>query len=288
MDFFAIVGGHQQAVYRLNLERDLQDRLSRRFLEQAQEFLSDNLVAIPFKRENFKPDETEILEIAPYDLPELIFDPVANAAGWPVLPRDDDILGRVFAVFGSVPESDTVIFQVIPRTQRLTNSSFGIILSRDTFTRLESPGLVLGNSAHAVLNAGSLRFRSLWWLKQVLDISSYYQEATDADIERLATMQCISVRDVEALKEQSGQWVRTRVAYILDSGVLAQCAVPDLCARASGFGLELQTVREGEVDKLVLPEDRKSLRSVLKFLEEEYYEGPITGAAYEANSKRRI
>jgi len=288
MDFFAIVGGQQQGVYRMNIDQALQDQLSTMFQEQAQSLLDESLEVVPFERENFHPDETEVLQIAPFDLPELIFAPTENAVGWSVLPRDDDLLARVYCVFGYDAENDRIVFQVIPRAQRLNSSGFSLIISNDTFNRLTSPGLVLGTSCHAVYERGSLRFRSMWWTKQILDISSYYRAATEADIERFAAMGNVAVEDIVSLKERSGQWVRTRVAYILDSGVLTNFSIDDLRQKANEFGVNLEAVEDQGISKLVIPQDPKALRSVLKFLEEEYYAGPITGVAYEANSKRRM
>lgn len=288
MDFFALVGGHQAAAYRLDLEQSLQANLKGRFQQHADEMLKASLTVVPFERENFQPDESEVLEISPYDLPELIFEPISNPVGWPVLPLDESLLARVYCLFGYDASLDQVIFQVIPRTQRLAGSTFGIILSGSTFEHLKSPGLLLGNACHAVYANSSLRFRSMWWLKQIIDISSYYRAATEADLERLAEMECVKVENVTSLKQKSGQWVRTRVAYILDSGVLEKCSAAELADKAKHFGLALDVIDESGVSKLVIPEEPRQLRSVLKFLEEEYYAGPITGASYEANSKRRI
>jgi hypothetical protein len=58
MDFFVLAGGRQQSVFRLELDRDLQGLLQRRFEQYSQEFLNEGLVAVPFERENFQPDET--------------------------------------------------------------------------------------------------------------------------------------------------------------------------------------------------------------------------------------
>lgn len=287
MDFFAVVGGQPEAVYRMELRQDLQAHLAEQFNQHAEQLLDENLIRVPFARENFQPDETEILQIAPFDLPELLFNPLENPVGWRTLPLDEDTLSRVYCIFSYNQEREQVVFQVVPRTQRLARTGLNIILSGNTFTKLETPGLILGNACHAVFQDNVLSFRSIWWLKQIIDISSYYRAATDADVDRFAQLGSIQVENLQALKQKSGQWVRSRLAYILDSGVLRDFSPSELAAKAADFGVRLSTVNEGGSEKLVIPEAHKDLRSVLKFLEEEYYEGPITGAAYEANSKRR-
>lgn len=73
----------------------------------------------------------------------------------------------------------------------------------------------------------------------------------------------------------------------MDSGVLNKFTPSQLAAQAQQFNLTLDVV-QGAVgqEQLVIPEDMKELRSVLKFLEEEFYIGVITGVPYETNSKR--
>lgn len=287
MDFFALVGGHQQSVFRIEIEQGLQQQLQDVFSGHANSFLSENLHAIPFQRENFSPDESEVLEIAPFDLPTHLFDATSNAIGWPVLPTNDDAISRIYCLFGHEPQQDLLVFQVIPRTQRLTRGGLTLILHGDAFNRLEQSGLILGGECHAVYKAGALRFRSLWWVKQIFDITAYYRAATQADIENFAALGSIKVENTEALTK-AGPWVRTRVAYILDSGVLNQFTPQQLSSKAAEFDVALKVEQHNGTEKLVIPQAPKQLRAVLKFLEEEYYAGPITGAAYEANSKRPL
>ncbi|WP_454752053.1 hypothetical protein [Cupriavidus necator] len=287
MDFFAIVGGHALAVYRIELHQELQSHLDQMFRAHADQLWCPDLVVVPFERENFHPDETEILEIEPFDLPEFIYEPLQNPVGWPVLPLDDDTLSRVYCVFAYDATDEEIIFQVITKSQRLSRTNMNIVLRNNVFTKLADPGLVLAGACHAVYQDNALRFKSMWWLKQIIDIGDYYRAATEADVERFSEIPSVRVENLEALKRKSGQWVRTRVAYILDSGVLEAFTPQQLAQKAAEFGVTLNCVNEDGLDKLVIPEAPKDLRAALKFLEEEYYAGPITGAAYEANSKRR-
>ncbi len=288
MDFFAIVGGQPQSVYRLDLHQDLQLQLDENFACCSDQFLNPDLVVVPFERENFQPDETEILEVNPFDLPALISDATANPVGWPVLPADDGTISRVSCVFAFDSDKDRLIFQVINKSQRLTTTNvLNIVLRGNVFSRLTEPGLILSNTCHALYEGGALRFRSMWWLKQIFDIKAYYRAATEADLETFANLENVHVENLDSLRTTSGQWVRTRIAYIVDSGVLRDFSPRDLITKASGFDIELTCVVEDGQEKLVIPEASHELRTVLKFLEEELYEGVITGAKFEANSKRR-
>jgi hypothetical protein len=285
--FFSIVGGHQQAVYRIDVQQDTQGELERLFRAHADQFLDENLIIVPFERENFHPDDTEVLRIQPYDLPEFLYEPLQNPIGWPVLPVDDETLSRVYCVFAYDHQDELLVFQVIAKTQRLGRDGWNLVLRNNVFTRLTDPGLILSAGCHAVYRHNALFFKSMWWLKQIIDISDYYRAATSADVDRFTEIATIKVQDPVALKERSGQWVRTRLAYILDSKVLEAFTPQQLSTKAKDFGVTLECVEENGQSKLLIPESPKELRAALKFLEEEYYEGPITGAAYEANSKRK-
>lgn len=288
MDFFAISGATAHKVYRLDIEQTLQNRMKALFLQQAEALLDSGLEIIPFEGGNFTPDDSEVLEIAPFDLPAEVYDSLQNIVGCESLPSNEDIIGGIFCVFGYEAESETLIFQVIQKQQRLsTASAWALFLSSDTFKRLEDPGLILSNACHAVYQGGSLKFKSMWWVKQIFDLSNFYKAATDADVDRFADHDALLVDDVEALKRNTGQWARTRIAFILSSGILDGYAPERLLAEATRFNVPLSLEDIGGNKKLRIPTERRELRAVLKFLEEELYVGVITGDTYEANSKRK-
>lgn len=292
MDFFVISGAPAQKMFRLEIEQQLQNELEEQFLEQAQALSSNELVVVPFEGGNFTPDDTEVLEINPFDLPAFIYDSLENPAGCDTISAADlEALSSVYCIFGYEASSETLIFQVIQKQQRLTNkANWAIFLSRDVFKKLEDPGLILGGACHAVYEKGSLKFKSMWWIKQIFDISEFYREATDADVETFSQISTVLIDDVELLKKKTGQWARTRIAFIVDSGILTKYTPKQLAEKAEQFDVPLvvEVDQDGSgTEKLRIPQEGKDLRAVLKFLEEEFYIGVITGLPYEANSKRK-
>lgn len=287
MDFFAIANFPTSTVYRLSIEQSIQAEMDLLFSSQEEAITSPDLTAIPFEGGNFTPDDSEVLEIKPYDLPAFIFDPLQNVAGCPTLPNSDDVIGSVSCVFAYDAGADKLIFQVIQKSQRLATANWAILLSQNTFKRLTEPGLVLGYNAHAVYEAGSLKFRSMWWAKQIFDISDFYRAATESDVDEFAQIPTVYVSDLARLKNKAGQWARSRIAFIVDSGVLTRFTPTQLASQAQQFDVVLNVQQGPHGDQLVIPEDGRELRSVLKFLEEEFYIGVITGVPYETNSKRK-
>lgn len=260
--------------------------MSAAFESQSLQLLAPDLEVVGFRRENFNPDESEVLEITHFDLPGYIYDPAQNAIGSAVLPIDEEHISKVNCIYAYDANSQKFYFQVVQKTQRLSRNLVALILSGNTFQRLDHAGLIFGNDCHAVYENNSIKFKSIYKLKQIIDISAYYREATAADVQQFSQLPNLKVENPGML-DASGAWVRTRLAYILDSNVLSAQTPQGLAQLAQAASVQLNFVVENNVEKLVIPDDRKQLRAILKFLEEEYYTGVITGLPYEANSKRK-
>lgn len=288
MDFFVILNKNK-IVYRIDVHAEIQEELTSRFISYADKFLNEGLEVVPFQNNNFRPDETEVIEIKQFDLPNFLFDPLQNVEGWEILPNEEDVISKISCIFGYDADQDILIFQVIRNQQRLTRNCLNLILRNNIFTRLENSGFVLGNECHAVFKNGSLKFKSLWWLSQIIDIDEYYRPATDADVDAFCNLPTLKVEDANFLKNECGRWYRTRIAYILDSQKLINFTPEQLKEKSEYVqSVELKLVSENGEDKIFIPKDRRALRVLLKFLEEEIYLGPITGDTFETNSKRMV
>lgn len=288
MDFFAFTNdGTSTGCYRLQIENGIQDDLSAKFLQMGGSLTSPQLVSVKFERDNFKPDETEVLRIEGFDLPAHIFEAFASPIDCPAFPMNDEAISTVYGLCAYDAGHDIAYIQVVKREQRLCQSTLRLIVSGEVFNRLHAAGLTIGSTCHAVYQQGVLLFQSIYWMKQIFDISSYYREATDVDIDAFVALKSVIVEDSDALKKRAGQWVRSRVAYILDSGILTEMPVSKIAETAKQFDLTLNIQANDKGDEcLVIPADSKQLRELLKFLEEELYVGPLTGGSFEANSKR--
>jgi hypothetical protein len=93
----------------------------------------------------------------------------------------------------------------------------------------------------------------------------------------------LSTGDAAAFEAAASSTVRRKIALILQSGILDKHPVTTIVATASTFKVTIQTTPDG---KMVLPESPSELRKLLRFLDEDYYESPLTQTQYVSNSKR--
>ena len=79
-------------------------------------------------------------------------------------------------------------------------------------------------------------------------------------------------------------WIRRKIAMINDSKVLEKFSVADIVKRAAKVGVKIAA----NGGKIVLPNDKKLVKVILGFLDEEAYKGPFSKNTYLANSKRQV
>jgi hypothetical protein len=94
----------------------------------------------------------------------------------------------------------------------------------------------------------------------------------------------LATTDASAFEAAASSTVRRKIALIFQSGVLDKHTVEHIVAAAKPFKVDVKINVEG---KILLPENAAELRRLLRFLDEDYYESPLTRTQYLSNSKRR-
>lgn len=140
----------------------------------------------------------------------------------------------------------------------------------------------------ATLQDGALKFHSFHLLRQIFDLSAYYNEATDVDIQEFANSEIVAVQDADALVSISDTWVRMKLWLISQSQILQKIPVSDIKAVAAEFNINLSTTNDGGEEKIVIPDTKKDLKTLLRFLDEDYYKSPLLQNHYMTNSKRPL
>lgn len=292
-DFFAIVRESEyRTITRLDIAQDIQQHLETVFRDGAGRLLDQELERIPLSNEAYDPDETEIWSIGDFELPAALAEAVEQPIQADVLSagRDRTRLPDIKAIACSWEHDGRriVAFQSIDRRQSLKADGLTILLSQNTFRRLESPGITFGDDVHAVYDDGILLFCSTWWARRVLDITPYYKEATDEDVDDFIDHPRISVEEPDAFKSLADNWVRRRLALISQMGILDNYAPSLIRERAGDYGVNVTVDDSGDEETVAMPDSKKELKDLLKFLEEDYYEGPLTDTRYVANSKKPL
>ncbi len=269
---------------RFELDAALQMELADFIFSQADEF--DKCHEVAFDGQ-YKPDEDECLVINGFDDIDALSAAVADPLKIPIAPSEDVLWSLKALFFGRQVDGKWVVYlQAFDRRRLISNSGFSIFHSGNVYKRLEGSGLTVDNRVAARLIDDKLKFRSFFVARQIFDLSSHYQDATDTDIDSFANMKEVAVADVAMLKEVSDSWIRRKVWLIQQSNTLAIVPPKDLKAAAAEFGLDLKFESDGHGGELlVMPADKKELKAVLRFLDEDYYTSPLLKKNFRTNSK---
>lgn len=290
-NLFALMDDDDTPIRRIPLTAALNAELAQLFAGQQETLLEDKQ-PIAFTG-SYNVDEGEIFTIDDYPLPPAI----GQAIGNPLICRVLDLnteTHRIKALFSGTwtTANKTVNFQVFD-AGKLLKRGFTLIGSGDTYKKLEEPGLILQDKLTAHFHDGALYFTSYHNTKRFLDLADYYREATDTDLEDFAATELFAFEDKTAFKEQADSVIRKKIALLQKNEVLKDLTVTDIQTVAGNFNAELPeehhiTVMVNADGKLIIPEDKKKLKELIRFLDEDYVTAPLTKRKCLTNSKQYL
>lgn len=294
-NLFALVDDNEAPIRRIPLTAALNTELAQLFAEQQAALINDRQ-PIVFTG-SYNVDEGEIFTIADYPLPPDIGQAIGNPLTCQVLNLSTET-HRIKALFSGnwSAANKTVNFQVFDAGKLLSNrwTLIGLpIQAGDTYKRLEEPGLILQDKLTAHFHNGTLYFASYHNTKRFLDLADYYREATDTDLDDFAATDLFAFEDQEGFKEQADSIIRKKIALLQKNEVLKDLAVADIQTVANNFKAELPeehhiTIMVNDDGKLVIPEDKKQLKELIRFLDEDYVTAPLTKRKCLTNSKKYL
>ncbi len=294
-NLFALVDDDDAPIRRIPLTASLNNELAQLFAEQQAALLGDKQT-IEFTG-SYNVDEGEIFTIADYPLLEVISQAICNPLVCQLLNLRTET-HRIKALFsGSWTAANKVVnFQVFDAGKLLSNrwTLIGLpIHAADTYKRLEEPGLMLQDKLTAHYHNGTLHFTSYHNTKRFLDLADYYREATDTDLDDFANTELFAVEDVAEFKQQADSIIRKKIALLQKNEVLKNITVVDIQTVANNFNAELPeehhiSIIVNEDGKLVIPRDKKQLKELIRFLDEDYVTAPLTKRKCLTNSKKYL
>ena len=278
----------KSSVYRLEVDRDAQTALGAWFGDAGDRLTRDR-EQIAFDG-SYKPNPDELLVIEGFRMPETILRAVRDPFSVAPYQKQGESFPPIKAVFvGSFTEQEEqlcyeIAFQRFRREQYLSTRQINLFFDRNTFRRKEDFGIGITDGVDALYREGRLLFSSFYYARQIFDLRDYYREATDDELERFTDHKMLELEDRERFVKNADTWIRRKISHIHDSGVLEKYKPEEVVRRANRVGVSM-SARDG---KLVLPKDKKTVKLVLGFLDEEAYKGVFSGTTYLANSKRTI
>ncbi|EJO9912890.1 TPA: DUF4868 domain-containing protein [Vibrio parahaemolyticus] len=290
-NFFAFIkddNGNTQ-VKRIRVQGQLQGELITLFNDQFNSFNHNIDTEVPFNGD-WKPDANELLVLADVTEAQEMIDAInANASSFNDLQLSNFNSEPIKAIFtGFVQNNETtVLVQKFSSRQALSLSQIPIIKMQtgNTFVKATEDIFTVDNKLVAVIVGNNTKFKSFHNARMVFNLTNFYQEATDTDLNLICQHPLLEVSNTNSFVAEADSQVRKMVHTISSTALLDNYSVSDIQAAAQGFPNVPITFNQG---KLVLPNNKRDLKEVLHFLLEDIYKGPLSGSNYLTNSKREI
>jgi len=233
---------------------------------------------------SYNVDEGEIFCIQDFQIPNVIFTAIENPLNSPILNLNNET-NRIKAIFtGTWRDNEKVICFQVFNSGKLLSRGFTLLNSGDTYKRLKEPGLVLQKKLTALYQNGKLLFNSYHCSKRFLDLSVYYKEATDADLDIFSGNELFEFEDIDSFKENADSIIRKKIALLQKNNVMDNLSITDIQSAAGEFNVKVAINNE----KLTIPADRKKLKELIRFLDEDYVTTPLTQRKCLTNSKQYL
>jgi Domain of unknown function (DUF4868) len=288
MNLFALTHEPLRRVLRIPMSHDVQGEVEALFKQQQGNFNETVEEEILFDG-NYKPDDDECLCISNYDDLDNLHNAIANPlAIQEVAPHDFPNVRALFAGM-ALPQGEKVaLIQSFDRRRIISPSGISIFHSGNVYRKVDGVGLTLDNRLAAILENDTLKFFSFHVVRRIFDLTQYYVEATNSDLQNFVKSGAVYIENEELFLAVADGWIRRKVSLISQSATLDNVEIGTIGEVANKFGL---TVVTKEVDGnvvIVLPENKAELKKLLRFLDEDYYQSSLQSKYFIPNSKRPV
>lgn len=275
----------QLTAKRVRLDASVQQAVSVIFNEQESEFRNGVVDEVVFDG-RWIPDDDEFLTLnVPAEAQ--IFEATINANAVAI----PDINAMTFAAEGIkalfVGETINGTAKVLVQrftAQQVLERRFALMQDGNTFRRLTEPVFTLDNALTCIIEGGVLKFKSQTKLRSIINMIGLYRAATDQETQHFAGHSALHVADIAAFVSATNQVTRKLIHAVANNQTLNNHAPAQIQAAAAHTGLVID-VQNG---RIVMPQDARDIKTLLQFLNESRYTGPLSGQAFVANSHRPV
>jgi hypothetical protein len=276
------------SIYRLTLNEELQEEMGRSFAIPAEKWQEYSVQRAAFN-EGYKLADNEIFEIKQFVLPPDIL----NAVRFPQEYGEFDVVAQGVSDIKGIAAVNTdggkvtVVFKVIAKAKKLEPArNLMVMCSPKGYERQTHPGIIIDDRVAAAYVDGSLLFKSTATVKQLLSLKAYMNEASDLEI--ISFLEKRFETDTEKLLAVADKWMRKRFTSLMESTLFDERTALEIYDTAKSFSSEIPMELSKDRSKLIMPAEKRDIRMMLKFLNEEYYKGVLTGKDYQTSGKRPL
>lgn len=265
---------------RFNIEATALQAVAKLITSKRIEFISENIEVVEFNGQ-YKPDESEVLYVD-MQLPQSFNNIPDNTLEINII----DFAGGDKVKTICLYHNGDYYFQCFANRFICKTNRIALRYSDNTYQQLNDPfAFSIEESVHALYHEGKLYFRSYAQAKQIFDLSPYYTEATNEEIDDVFVGDLFAGTDCEWLKNNADSQMRKQITLLKKSGLLD---VIDVSKRDFKTWATRAKIPKGvyQTGHIVLPRNKKECKAVLAFLNEDLYQGVFSQKIYQSNSKR--
>lgn len=235
---------------------------------------------------NYKPEVDETLFIENYKIEQDIVEAVKKPSSIRAFDPTIENQNRIKVIFtGEVKAGKVnIVFQRFKKEQYISNRGVNLFFDKKTFVEDTRFGISISDEIDCIYSEGDLLFSSYYMARQVFDLKEYYRTATDDEVEDFTKLKKIKFDDTDIFCRQADSHVRKKIASIMDSKVLEKYPAKEIKRIGENTGVSILV----KGNKIVIPKEKKQMKILLGFLDEEVYKGVFSNDTYIANSKRNI
>jgi hypothetical protein len=276
--FFALL--KDESVKKITLLQSVTSDIRDIFMT-ASSYLKNNVTEEIEFDGNYNIQEEEVLYVN-FNLPEDFLSSILNPIGITNLNLDEDLVKALFWIEKKSNGSNVIYFQNFDNRKVLKNKNI-LTFNTNSYSKLEANAFIIDDTVSVIFDNGKLYFKSFNNANKIFNLSSYYEEATNEEIETFSANPKVDI-DTLWFQENSNTLIRKQVTLIQKSKILDTADVLKIESNAKDFKLEIE-IKGG---KIKFPNDKKQCKGILSYLNEQYYIGLITGNKFKTNSHKPV
>ncbi|MEX6284580.1 DUF4868 domain-containing protein [Providencia hangzhouensis] len=293
MALFALMDSNiATRILRIQLDQNASLTIDTIFNNQKNHFETHHSTNINFYA-GYRPSYNECFKLSDFDEATELIDAVTRSTAIPIWDPNTIDAVHIKALFVGItsPQNNVLIaIQTFNKKQILdTSKSFimQLIGSPNTFSEASSIGFSLDDKLVAIINGSDIYFKSFFKLRSIFNMTSYFEEATDDEVDNFAMHAAFEIPQGFSLAAVADTVIRTKVTLINQSNTLNSQSILTLKRAAQKINFPLTTNIVGGIEKIVMPQEKKDIKALLDFLDEDIFTSEITQTVFKSNSKRR-
>lgn len=288
MSLFAMMNKNSAVkVYRIDTDRQTDIKIKKIFDDQLSLFESHHNTELVFEA-GYTPSYNECSYIDNFDEGKILLDAVQRSTAMPLWTKNvglNDI--TAFFMAPAYPQvKDKIAIQTFSKKQILNESRY-LWLSKNSFTMSDLLGFNLDDKLVAILEGDKIKFRNFNNLRSIFDMSPYFAEATKQEISDFVNQPVFNIPVGFDLPALADNVIRKKVTLINKSKILVNHTVTEIKNAALTLNFPIKTTGSGSSEKIEMPTNKKEIKELLNFLDEDYFNSEITKQRFRSKSKRK-